>query len=323
MSTRPNTRPQGPRTERGFILLVVLSAIGLLALVAASFTQIARTHVKVASATVEGARAEALADAGVQLAVMDLVAASANQGARRRFALDATLHVCGVASDGATLTIAVRDEAGKIDLNIGSEAILRALVLGLGVEAGEAAADAILDFRDDDDNRRPAGAERREYEAAGRTTGPKNAPFAAIEELGQVLPLTPADVDLLRPFVTIHSGQTGVDPSVASSALVDILVRGAAKAEGLASAGAIKAFAGIPKMVMGRDTALPAQLVSASTRHAFSVQSEARTASGAIFVREAVVELAGGRAGAHVFRRWHRGAAPIGAPQAAQVPPPC
>ncbi len=292
-------KPQEAGAERGFVLLVVLSALGLLALVAASFAQIARTHVKAAAAAGESARAEAFADAGVQLAILDLVAARESQAPSRRFPLNAAPVACSLA-EGATLTITIQDEAGKVDLNIANEPLLRALILGAGAEAGEAVADAILDFRDADDDRRPAGAERAQYLAAGRTYGPKNAPFLAIEELATVLGMSQADLDRLRPFVTVYSGQPAIDVAVAPGALVDLIARGIERGS----------MGGLPPsraLGPGRGAPLPAEFLSASTRRAFSVQSEARTVLGSVFVREAVVEFTSTRAEAFVLRRWHRG----------------
>lgn len=291
--------------ERGFVLLVVLSVLGLLALVVATFAHITRAHVKAAAAAVESARAEALADAGVNLVILDLITAREAQATDRRFALNAVPVRCAFENGAAMLTIAVQDEAGKVDLNIGSEPVLRALILGAGVGAGEAAVAAIQDFRDADDDRRPSGAERAEYRAAGRAYGPKNAAFLVVEELAGVLGLTQADADRLRPFVTVYSGQTAIDPSVAPAALVDVLSRGVSEGGGLA----LKAAAGGgAKSVFGA-APLPDELIMASVRRAFSVRSEAHMPGGAVFVREAIVEMTASRAIPYVVRRWTRGAA--------------
>jgi len=301
-------KPPPAKGERGFVLLVVLSVLGLLALVVATFAHVTRTHVKAAAASVESGRAEALADAGVNLAILDVIAARETQNASRRFALNAVPVTCSLEKDAATLTIAVHDEAGKVDLNIGSEAILRALVFGVGVKGGEAAVDAILDFRDSDDDRRASGAERAEYRAAGRSHGPKNAAFLVVEELAGVLGLTQADVDRLRPFVTVYSGQGAVDPNVASTALIDVLSRGVQDGSTLSFKSASDGGA---KFALGGGAPLPEELIAASVRKAFSVRSEARMAGGAVFVREAVVELTASRSMPYVVRRWSRGAFPV------------
>jgi general secretion pathway protein K len=306
------------RQQHGFALLVVLSALGLLALVAAAFAHVARSHIKLAAGAGTGARAEALADAGVHIAILDLVAARASGPDSRRLGLDFTPFVCSPGG-GVSLAIAVQDEAGKVDLNIAGPVLIRALALGLDVSGGEAAVDAILDYRDEDDARRVSGAERAEYLAAGHLHGPRNGPFLAIEDLGSVLGLTPADADRLRPFVTVYSGLGGVDASVAPRALVDALARG------IEDGGGQSQLDGDPGLGAGELSAtLPLQLRAASTRRAFSIRAQARTAGGATFVREAVVEFVSTGAAAYQLRRWHRGAAtmPV-APLASEVLPPC
>lgn len=310
-------KPQAASGQRGFVLLVVLSTLGLLSIVVVSFTQISRSHVKVAAAVSESGRAEALADAGVNIAILELVAGRAKEPASRRFPLNAAPLTCSVGDDGR-LTISVQDEGGKVDLNIGSEALLRALLLGLG--AGEAAAEAILDYRDEDDVRRPAGAERAEYLAAGRPRGPRNGPFLAVEELAGVLGLTPTDVDRLSPLVTIYSGLTGIDTSVAPKPLM------IAVAQGIERGGSSmfeNESASSFEREGGSSAPLPSQFLASSTRRAFMIRSKARIAGGATFVREATVEFQASGTSAFVLRRWRRGAAEGETDDGQAVPPPC
>jgi general secretion pathway protein K len=307
------------RKERGFVLLVVLSALGLLALVAASFTQIARTHIKVSAVGSEGARVEAAADAGINLAILELVSARESEPQQRRFPLNGTPVSCRLDGSDAILSVAVQDEAGKVDLNIASEELLRALVVGAGVEAGAAVVDAILDYKDTDDDRRPSGAERAEYKAAGRPQGPKNAPFFVIEELAGVLGLRQADVDRLRPFVTVYSGQTGIDPNVAAEGLAEVLSRGAQEGGGLHFKKALNSG----MRLRGAVGAVPEQFMSASVRRAFAIRSEARMPGGTTFVREAIVELGASRMTPYIVRRWLRASAPLAVPANAGQPSPC
>jgi general secretion pathway protein K len=307
------------RSQRGFVLLVVLSVLGLLAVVAASFAQVARNHMRLAAVASEGAKAEALADAGVHIVILDLVAARDSHGSARRFALDATPLSCSLGESGAVLTLAVQDEAGKVDLNIATPALLRALVLGLGVSGGEAAVDAILDYRDEDDSKRSSGAERAEYLAAGRAFGPRNGPFLAVEELASVLGVTQADADRLHPFVTIHSGLPAIDTGVAPKALVDILERGLGEGGGLSLGDGGTGRSTFPA-ASELGSQLPPQFLGASTRRAFQVRSEARTATGAVFVREAIVEFVAPGSPVFALRRWYRGPVASPAPSAEGLP---
>jgi general secretion pathway protein K len=281
-------------------LIVVISAIGILALVAVSFAQITGSHVRTAASAVQSAGAETLADAGVQLAILDLVANRQPSGPqRRRFALNGTALACDAGS-GNRLIISVQDEAGKVDVNVADEGLIRALLAGLGVQASGAVADAIIDFRDTDGNRRPQGAERADYLAAGRSRGPKNASLSVVDELEQVLGLNAADVAGLRPYVTVYSGQTGIEQNSASAALLGILSRGQ---------GGAGSFATATEEAEPDDSVrqLPAQFAGGAGGQFFSVRSEAH-AGRAIFVREAVVELVRSRAAPFTLHRWFRGA---------------
>ena len=290
-------------SERGFVLLIVIWVTGLLALTAASFVNSVRTHIKLTANIVENAQAEALADAGVHIAVMNLVAYRQTRAGDRRFAVDGTPTVCRTPT-GELLRIAVEDESGKVDLNVASEQLLTKLLQGLGAAPSEVSAytDRILDFRDADDERRPAGAERWEYRAAGLAHGPKNGSFYTVDELEQVLSLPAGLAGRLRPWLTVYSGQAGIDPDVAP---IDLLVALSQSPQPSAAGPLGLHNDERPR----RSLPVPPEFVSASLRRAFTVRSEARTVRGARFVREAVVEFRATRTTTHVLRRWHRGEA--------------
>jgi type II secretory pathway component PulK len=102
--------------DRGFALVTVLWIAGLLAVMTAALSVSVSTHVRVVANVTESAKAEALADAGAALAVLDLVAARGSAEHRRRFAADGQPVGCSIPGEGV-LTIAVSDEAAKIDVN--------------------------------------------------------------------------------------------------------------------------------------------------------------------------------------------------------------
>jgi general secretion pathway protein K len=289
------------RDEAGFVLLLVVSAIGLLALVAAGFAQMARTHVRTAASASESAQAEALADAGVYMAVLDLLRAQSSPNFPRRFAITGLPTSCLLASSDV-VEISVQDEGGKVDLNTAGQQLLRALAAGVGLADPEGFADAVLDYRDANDEKRPQGAERDEYRAAGRPQGPKNAQLAAVEELDQVLGVTASDTARLRPFVTLYSGQTAVDQNSAAPGLLEALVNGNTNVGFVQSGGA----ASTTRTAAGP---LPSSFIFPSARRHFTIRVAARSTTGATFVREAVVELGGVRGvQSFSFRRWRRGA---------------
>jgi general secretion pathway protein K len=274
----------GVKAERGFVMVIVIAAIALLAMAASIFAKVTRTQVRASAITVETAQANAFAAAGINLAVLKLLAFRANPtGSQRDFAIAGQAFSCRVGSDA--LVITAQDEGGKVDLNFAAERMLRALLLGLDVEPTRAdeIVDAILDFRDGDNSKRPKGAEEAEYLAAGRAQGPKNAPFAAIEELGQVLGVDAELLAKVAPFVTAHSGKEGVDPLVAQRRLIEILRRGDTPMP-LGESRLDLSFA-------DGAAELPANLVAHSRRNIFSVRTEVIMAGGLRFALEAIVDL--------------------------------
>src|SRR5262249_46635083 len=162
---RPRCTPL--KAEHGFVMVVVIAAIGLLAMAASIFVKVTRTQVRASAIAVETARANALAAAGINLAVLKLLAFRSHpSGKHRNFAIGGEAFGCRVGSD--LLVTEARDEGGKIDLNFAGERLLRALLIGLDVEpaSADAVVDAILDYRDGDGIKRPKGAEEAEYHAA-------------------------------------------------------------------------------------------------------------------------------------------------------------
>jgi general secretion pathway protein K len=282
--------PHGRRSahrnsDGGFAMLVVISAIGVLALAAALFAKVTSAQVRASAIAVEIARANALAAAGINLAALKLLYIRANpNGKQRNFAITGEAFGCRLGNN--LLVTEAHDEGGKIDLNFAGERLLRALLLGLDVELARAdeIVDAILDYRDGDNVKRPKGAEEAEYRAAGRAQGPKNAPFAAMEELNQVLGVDAELLTRMTPFLTVHSGKDGVDPMVAPRRLIEILRRGDTP---------IRASdTGSDLQFDDRASDLPASFIAASTRNTFSVRAEVVMAGGVRFALEAIVDLA-------------------------------
>lgn len=267
------------RGDAGFALVAVMFISTLLSVVAFIFTTSVRSALRSAATNVEVAKAEAAAEAGINLALLDLLIQGPEPDPRRMSG-SRTGFSCALPS-GDTVIVRVRDEASRVDLNMANEELLAALISGADIPAGKARslAAAVLDFRDEDDDRRPGGAEAEDYIASGSPYWPKNAPFGAIEELGQVIGF---DVELarrLRPYVTIYSEQDGVDTEAASPEIVAMLSRGANRT----SDNNIE--------LAGGQDALPAAFRTASVQHAFNIVAEARTTTGARFAREATVKL--------------------------------
>ena len=111
------------------------------------------------------------------------------------------------------------DETSKIDLNSANEVLLKGPMMQVGeldVDAAARIVDAILDWRDPDDLRRPNGAEQADYLAAKLKSGPGNAPFVSVGEFGRVLGVTPELLERVSRSLTVYSRQAGINPATAS-----------------------------------------------------------------------------------------------------------
>ncbi|MCC7046316.1 MAG: general secretion pathway protein GspK [Alphaproteobacteria bacterium] len=199
------------QSQRGMALITVLWMLVMLSAVVIGLGVSARTETRLARNHLDAARARHLAEAGMQRAILALLDAREAPLLRPDGSRGIELRLAG----GVVLAT-VQDECGKIDLNTGWGELIRGAVqvAGMGGRDADAVTDAILDWRDPDDQRRPRGAERREYERAGKV-GPRNGPFATVEELREVMGVTPELYRRMEPMVTVHCLQAGLDPRVA------------------------------------------------------------------------------------------------------------
>ncbi|WP_394692393.1 general secretion pathway protein GspK [Hyphobacterium sp.] len=114
-----------------------------------------------------------------------------------------------VETDRGPVQIILTSPMARIDLNTASPFVLATLLEAAGAEGDDAnaIADAIADWRDADDLVRLNGAEENEYRSAG-LEGPANAVFRNVEEMRDVLGVTPELADCLIQHLTIASGQS-------------------------------------------------------------------------------------------------------------------
>lgn len=292
---------------RGIALVVVLWMLTLLAVIAASFTTTTRTETRLARNLVENAKAEALADAAVHRAIVGLLDGDPDA----RWAADGTVYE--FAMDDGTAWITIQDETGKIDLNAGSRKLIAALLDAADVPLAEAdgLSDAIIDYRDNDDQRRPSGAEDDDYRDAGLPWGAKDRPFEAVEELRRVLGMTPELYDRISPFLTVYTGQRGVNAAAFRAGTLAADDNDAASDEADQEAGTDTENAGTDEDAAPVDLELLAGVTggrrSRRALRIYSVRAEATVDSGALFVREAVVRLTGRAERPWLVHAWRQG----------------
>lgn len=298
-----------PSRQRGVALVLVMWAAVILGVIAGSFILERRTETLIVMNSISLARAQAAADAGVSRAIAEAYRNDPN-------AIDAWKRD-GVAHDwsfdGVAVRVEMRDESAKIDVNTGSEALLRGLLLSVGLPDEEAnrLLDALIDWRDPDTLKRPNGAEEPDYRAAGLTYRPANASFQAIEEIQLVLGMRPELFRRLAPLITVHSRQAGINPLVASREV-------------------LRAIPGITSEIVDeyiarRDAALAAGEAPPTLPQAGSfatgmspvlnVRSRSRIDDGVEFEREAVALLRPVPRRPVTYLAWRESTAPAPAPQ--------
>jgi general secretion pathway protein K len=311
------SRLNGP--QRGVALVMVLWLTVLLTVIGGAFAFSMRSEALASRNSVSLAQSRAAADGAIERATFELLRPRTLEswkadGVERRW------------QDGdVSLVVTARDEAAKIDINSAAEPLLKSLFVNLvALSDAEATAvvEAIADWRDADDLRRPNGAEAPDYRAANSNYTPANRPFETVGELSRVLGITPAIYARVAGVLTVHSRQSGVNALTAER---DTL---------LALPGATTEM--VDEYILRRDEALasghpvppfpPAQGFQAGAGPVWRIRAQATVADGVTFVREAVVRATADPRRPFYALLWSEGErpparAPAPAEAAAAVPP--
>jgi len=211
-------REQGEQGEQGFALVLVLWTFLLLAALVGSLLLEARTSRTVAATGAEHLRARLIVDGAINRAIMALLDARDPL----RLPLDGTLQ--SIQLFGQNIALRAESEAGKVNLNAAPVSLLAALFAGQGLPPAEAGllAARVVAWRAP--SLRTARSEAiADYQDAGRSYGPRFAPFRSVGELRLVLGMTDALQDAVAPLTTVWSGDGSVDRSVAGEALLRVL----------------------------------------------------------------------------------------------------
>jgi general secretion pathway protein K len=291
--------------NRGIALISVVWITGLLAVMAASFASSTRTQARLAHNQEQNAKAEALADAGVHRAVFKLLDFDPETAWRA----DGTVYAFSLGE--GDVQVVIEDEDGKIDLNGAPLQLLTGLFVaqGLAEQHAQLMADRIGDFRDEDSEAEPLGAEDEAYLGAGLAQGAADRPFATESELLRVLGITQHLYEQIRPYVTVYSGSEGIDPTRAPRPVLEALPGMTPPVvEALLTAGReVDPFSVI------EDQALLADLeeyIVPSRELVFTIRALGRTSGGGRFLRQAVIELDGTLDRPFLVYAWGRGNLP-------------
>ena len=319
------------RSSRGLALVTVLWVLVLLSLMAASFTATTRTEINLTRNLIENAKAEALAEAGVQRAIYELLRpqsagilspqildllklGSEPAAARRRverelrselgetfFPEAGDPFLDGWRTDGTVylwsfgggqVWLSVQDEDGRIDLNAAPDALLQGLFASAGLDPDAAA--AMVD----------AIADFRDPDDLHRLQGAEDRDYA---EAGLPWGAKDAPFEAVEELQQVLGMTREIYERVAPALTVYSGRRGIDPQ--VAPREALMALQGIgPEQVEAflADRAAGAEgttenLLGAeaqetrSRQRIFTIRAEAHTESGAVFVREATIALIGAR----------------------------
>ena len=296
---RARSRPS--RAQSGIALVMVLWLTVLIAVIGSSFAYSMRGEALAARNTMSLAQARAVADGAVERTVYEL---ARPRVAPEAWVADGQPHTW---NDGdIVVTATAYDESARIDVNSAADLLLKGLlqnVGGLEAETAQHILEAILDWRDADDLRRPNGAETPDYQSAGSKYVPTNTPFESVGELQRVVGVTPALMARIAPSLTVYSRQAGVnlatagrDPLLAMPAatpeLVDTFI--AARDEALKNRLPVPPFP-------------PAQGFAVGASPVWRIHIEARTPDGVTFARDAVIRPMGDPRRPLITLLWQQG----------------
>jgi len=268
--------------QSGIALVLALWLTVLLTVIASGFAFSMRSEALATRNAVSLAQARAIADGAVERMAFELMRPR-NPDA---WTFDGQPHRWTEGS--ATVVASAVDEAAKIDLNAAPDALLRNVLIvtgGLDEPAANALVDAIADWRDPDELRRPNGAELPEYRAAGPYLRPANAPFETVGEAARVLGMTPAVFRRVARVATVYSRQPGINAATAGR---DVLL-----AIPNATAETVDAYIDQRTQALQQKLPVPlfapAQAFGSGPVPIWRIRAEATLPDGVTFAREAVL----------------------------------
>ena len=186
-------------------LIMVLWVIAVLSVIVLEFSFAMRTEVNITQNYKQELQLYAMAEGGVQRAIAELVYKHDTRVQQKRKPLDAAKtppanrewvadgRPYSLPFDQGVCEVRIMSEAGKININLVSESMLRKIMgnLGLEGEIKDIIVGSIMDWRDPDDFYRVNGAENAYYQSLKEPYHCKNGNLDSIEELLLVRGITP------------------------------------------------------------------------------------------------------------------------------------
>ena len=212
-SSRCSTRATD---ERGWALVSVLWTLAILAVLAAGVRAMTASSARLEHRELAQARLDADIQAGLARAILGI----SDPRPEKRWRVDGAAE--RFVYRGDPIAVAVRDEAGKVDLNMANSDTLQKLLQTAGLSQSDAASlvQNIVDWRtpasDDMVERAKQNAVDDAYAKAGRAYRPRHGHFETVSEVNLVLGMTPKLYALIEPSLTVYSRASAVNFAYAS-----------------------------------------------------------------------------------------------------------
>lgn len=180
------SRQRSSRAERsGLILVAVLWMLAVMTALVAVVGQTSRLNMKMAMAATDEVRCKWACRAGMEHAIGILNEDPKDSDCLMDLWSDNDEDFNDVVLERCRYSVRVSDEAGKLNINVATKDQLMALPY-----MEQDIADAIVDWRDQDDDPQPLGAEAGYYENLPIPYKIRNGPFKTVRELLQVKGVT-------------------------------------------------------------------------------------------------------------------------------------
>jgi general secretion pathway protein K len=189
--------------DDGYAMVAALAGVAAFAFIAFEILAVYRGVVASVNGQVENAQLTAAADAGIAAAIWGLSQSDPTQ----RWTIDGRSRTLRFGD--TMLTIVVQDEHGKIPMNRLNEDQVRAMFQAAGAAGSrlDQLVDTFEDWQDEDDDKRPNGAEAPDY--VQQNIKPRNGDFETVGELAMIKGMDVALYNRLAPSLTVFFGETG------------------------------------------------------------------------------------------------------------------
>jgi general secretion pathway protein K len=210
-----SSQTAGKNGNDGFVVVAVLWLLGALATLALVYSLYVNQATTAFLDHNERLQATALVYSGVELAAYRLSEKPNQRPSAGRFTFR---------QGRAVIEVAFSAENGRIDLNYAPKELLAGLFTGLGAENQDALyfADRIVAWRTPLAAGMP-DSETAIYQSAGKSYGPRHGRFQSVDEIGLVIGMPSSLVTHALPYLTVYSGQPGINVLSAPPAVLAAL----------------------------------------------------------------------------------------------------